>query len=277
MRKQFLFLAGSLLLASLTSCGCDEQRVAPLQTGKRQPEAAPSPDPAVNDAKEITKEERDIAAKRIALAIEAHGGPRVGRVRTSQQKMRGFFQGIPCDSELQIDVPDRGRTKIKLGAGAEVQEIVIALANNAGFKAKNNDYSDLSGVEVEDTKSEFYYMWVTSLRPLTLGDFDLRPLPESKFRDRLMVGVRVTRKLRMPINLWFDKETRLLTRAYMLAREAGQEKHREVYYADFRTFDDIKLPTRIEDYRDGTRFVEWTNIEYKFLEKLDDSLFRKPS
>lgn len=267
-----------VFFAAVSGCGCNDAPPGPIQTRKQTPSDNPSPDPIVDDTKEITKEEREIASTRIAMAIEAHGGPHVGRVRTSVQKGRGVFQGVASETELFLDAPSALRNNMRLGAGgAAAIEIIVALKGNLGFKGKNNDFSDLTPVEATDTKSDCYYHWVISLRPLTLGGFDLRPLPETKYRERPMIGVRVTRKGEMPINLWFDKETRLLSRAYMRKREAGQLTHREVYYSDFKDFEDVKLPTRIEDYRDGVKLLEWNEVSYKFLEKLDDNLFKRPS
>jgi hypothetical protein len=255
--------------------GCDDTKKPPIQTGKRTGDAPKSPEPSVDDTAAISKEDRAIAVQRLVAAIDAHG-QRYGKLKTSKQTMKGLVQSMPTEHELYVDLPGSARLNGKMTTPMGLREFSLCTHNNTGWRSLPPDVVDMPANELEDFQNELHYQWVATLRPLAIGDFGLRPLPETKFRDRAMLGIRVTRKDRRPVSLWFDKETNMLARMYSNAREAGIDFHRETYYSKHQPFEDVKLPTHVEEYRNGAMFIEWTSIEYKFIEVLDEALFRRP-
>lgn len=285
MSRRILLWSCLLGITSLAGCGCDGGKPAGvLQTGKQKGgDSNLPPELAVDDKVEISKDAREIANKRILAAIDAHG-QKIGQTRMRREIMKGAFSGIPAEQEITLSLPDSIRNNIKLRTPMGEQTPTIVVHGSSGWRADRGEVVEMPENEIYDIQNELYYLWVLTLRPLLFGGFDLRPLEETKFRDRPMIGVRVTRipskekkePPRAPINLWFDKETKLLSRIAFVGREAGQQLVREVYFSEFKTFNDVKLATHIEEYRNGAPFLEWVGIEYEILDKMDESKFQRP-
>jgi hypothetical protein len=53
----------------------------------------------------------------------------------------------------------------------------------------------------------------------------------------------------------------------------GDEFVQETFLADFKDFDGIKKATKIENHRDGKKFLEQQITEFKVLEKVDPKTF----
>ena len=108
--------------------------------------------------------------------------------------------------------------------------------------------------------------------------FQLSPLGESKVGDRAAVGVKVTHKGHSDVNLYFDKQTGLVRKSEYRAKDAMTGKDREMAttFENYKDFDGLKIPTKIDMKRDGEKFVEAEITELKPGSKLEASVFAKP-
>ena len=94
-----------------------------------------------------------------------------------------------------------------------------------------------------------------------------------------MFGLTVAREGYRKINLYFDKDSKLLMLAtYTVKAEelGGKEVPFEVYYKEYKEVDGAKLPTKLVMKQDGKLFVEATNSDMKAVEKFDEATFGKP-
>jgi hypothetical protein len=116
------------------------------------------------------------------------------------------------------------------------------------------------------------------LTPLTDKAYKLSPLGEVKVGDRPAVGIRVTHPEQRELDLFFDKETGLLSKCGMRVpyRLDGQESDLEFWFGDAKEFDGIKHFTTMTVHHDKKKVFVLEVSEVKPQEQLDESLFAKP-
>jgi hypothetical protein len=56
----------------------------------------------------------------------------------------------------------------------------------------------------------------------------------------------------------------------------GKEKKVEIYFAEFKEFDGIKLATRTKTYHDGKLFIDTEITEFKIAKAFPSDVFEKP-
>jgi len=92
------------------------------------------------------------------------------------------------------------------------------------------------------------------------------------------VGVNVTHKDGLDVNLYFDAESHLLLKQeYPSKDETGKDILQSVYYRKHKTVQGVSVPTQVEIQRDGKTFVKITFSQVELRESLDKNLFQKPS
>ncbi len=103
-------------------------------------------------------------------------------------------------------------------------------------------------------------------------------LGELKIENRPAVGLKVTTRGRPDVDLFFDKETSLPLRAEVRVTEPM--KTNEVVYtfsfADYKDVNGIKQYSKITLKRGDKSNMEMEFGDFKFQEKLDNTLFAKP-
>jgi hypothetical protein len=109
-------------------------------------------------------------------------------------------------------------------------------------------------------------------------DVTLSHLGESRIYNRGAVGLKVATRGRPDVDLFFDKETALPLRAEVRVTERG-EANEVVYaffFADYKEVDGVKCASKITVKRDNHPVAEMEFSDFKFQEKLDETLFAKP-
>jgi hypothetical protein len=80
------------------------------------------------------------------------------------------------------------------------------------------------------------------------------------------------------VKLFFDMETGLLGRTERKTKDGeGNEVVQEQIYSDFKDVQGARLPMKMLILQNGKRFLQGEMIEVKPLDRLDDSVFAKPS
>lgn len=213
----------------------------------------------------------------IDKAITAAGGEgKLAKFKAQTWKGKGTYYGMgdgqPYTANYAVQWPGRFRFEVE---GA----FTIVLAGDKGWVKTANGTVDLPAEQVAAQKEEHYAGWVATLLPLKDKAFQLSPIGELKVGDRNTVGVRVSRKDRPDVNLYFDKEKGLLAKIEhpVKSRElGGKEVTQEVFHSDYREIEGAKIAMKIVLKRDGKLFVEGENSDVKPAESLDDSVFAKP-
>jgi hypothetical protein len=130
----------------------------------------------------------------------------------------------------------------------------------------------------EEFSHNVYVMNLTQLYPLKEKEYTLTSLGESKVKDQPAVGVKVSRKGRRDVSLFFDKKTGLLIKSSTRVHDefANKEVTQDVYLSNYRDLEGRKVFDRLTIERDGKPFVVEEFSDPKTMDKVDPGLFAKP-
>jgi hypothetical protein len=127
------------------------------------------------------------------------------------------------------------------------------------------------------------YTWATMLSNLVVlaeNGGTLREGPEQRVKDRACTVVTVDGHGRAPVTLFFDKETKLLTKAelhglFMDEKLIPERKtfFLEFYFSDYQLQDGVNHWRRQEQRRNGEEYAVVQLSHVSFREKPDNSLF----
>jgi hypothetical protein len=225
--------------------------------------------------------DRDAALAVLDQAIKAHGGAdALGRARTAVRTGTGTLtpagKDVPFSEETVWQLPERFRMSIELGSGPDRSRVVVGVDRAKGWQSTGGMVADLSRERLDELREEAYVLWLTTLTPLRQDGFELTPLPEVRVGGRPLAGVKAASKGHADVKLYFDKESGLLAKVERRGREAGLTVEKEYLFGNPRDFDGVKLPTRVTELRNGSRFADLTNVSYKFLRGVNDGTFARP-
>jgi hypothetical protein len=130
---------------------------------------------------------------------------------------------------------------------------------------------------MKQEKENQYGGWVATLLPLKDKSFTLTALPETKVEGKAAIPVKVTKKDRPEVMLYFDKDSNLLVKTeQMVKNEDGKTVKMEAIVSAFKESNGRQVPSKVIVRQDGKLFVEAEMFDHKLHEKLDDKLFVKP-
>lgn len=220
----------------------------------------------------------------VARAIKAHGGDALKKFQAARSKSKGKLT-IPALGEVEITqetammLPDKFREDLEFSVGG--QKVSVSTRGNGDeFAIEANG----KAVEITDSikaalKDARHMMTVARLTKLP-GDakYELSTAGEGTVEGKTVVGVRVACKGEKDVNLYFDKETGLLTKIERRTVESmsGNEITEERIVAEYqKTPEGLPMPKKVVVKHDGKSFLEAEVLEVKVLEKIDESEFKK--
>jgi hypothetical protein len=212
-----------------------------------------------------------------ALKAQGAGNPaHKAMVVKSKGTVHIMGQAMPFTGEIATEPPRRSHQQFDMDFMGQKFKVVMALDGNKGFRDFNGNAAEMDDENVAAARQAMHNEYIATLRPLKDPAYKLTALGESKVDGKPVVGIKVSHDKFKDVSLFFDKETYLLVKTEATVKDpmAGQELKQETYYSDFKEKDGVKRPMKIVIKRDGQVFVENEVIEYKPLEKLDDSLFK---
>jgi|SRR5581483_2597935 len=228
-------------------------------------------------------EPKDIIAK----AIKAHGG----------EEYLAKHQAVQATEKGKINIPGVGEVdftedyaymlpdKFKQTFDFEIanQKIRIVAVTN-GDKISVEATAGGQAVDLGDNIKTAYkdvphVLRVGHLAPLVKDKgYELSIIGEDKVEGKKVVGVRVTKKDCKDISLYFDTETWLLAKMeyQTVDSSTGKDITEERIFKEYgKNGDGIMIPKKTVVKQDGKTFLESEVVEMKYLEKLDDSEFKK--
>ena len=106
----------------------------------------------------------------------------------------------------------------------------------------------------------------------------LSALGEIKVNDQAAVGVRVSRKGRRDVSVYFDKKTGLTvkTERRTIDLQSDQEITEERIVTEYQKLDGVPHPKKMTINRDGKKFLDAEILELKEFDKLDEGMFKVP-
>jgi hypothetical protein len=230
----------------------------------------------------IRADEASAAVAVLDQAIKAHGGPEnlaktQLMIREAKGVMNFFGQQLPFNDELIVQLPERWRWVLNGGSAGQKVQILLVINGQKGWQSVNGQVVEVPKDRLADLREEGYVLWLTTLISLKRETgFDLTVLPDARVNDRPAAGIKVARRGHVDVKLYFDKDSGLLVKIERRAREAGLEIDKEYLYSEHKMFEGVSLPTKYLELTGGKKFVEVSEISYKFPPAIDESKFDKP-
>jgi hypothetical protein len=227
----------------------------------------------------------DTAKDIIEKAIKAHGGTELlTKNKAGQTKNQGKIN-IPGVGEVEFAqtssfmLPDKFKEVLDMTI-ANMKVNVLTLVNGEKIvlevNGKEIPIPDAAKAALKDVG---YMLKVGRLGALVSEKgFELDLIGEDKVDGKAVVGVRVSSKGKKDMSLFFDKKTHLLAKVESRGADpvTGNEVNEERIIAEYtKTKDGVPIPKKVIVKHDGKQFIEAEVLEVNFLEKLDDSEFKK--
>ena len=223
----------------------------------------------------------------VAKAIKAHGGEEYLSKHPAVQATEKGKINIPGVGEADMSqesaymLPDKFKHTIEFEAmNLKIRFVAISNGDKVSVDATvNGQAADLGTNLKEAYKTVPVVIRISHLTPLLKDkSYELSLIGEDKVDDKKVIGVRVSKKSQKDVNVYFDKETGLLTKMEYQTIDAstGKDLNEERIVKEYmKNKDGIMVPKKTVIKQDGKVFAETETVEMKFLESLEDSEFKK--
>ncbi len=227
----------------------------------------------------------DEAKRIIAAAVKAHGGAEKlakanAKPSITKGKLKVFANGMEFDATLEASSDGkRFRQEIKLTImGTDIEQTVVFDGKEVWIAANGKVVSTLSKKEELELIKEA--MHAEKIGNMVLDDKDLEfsIIGEDKVGDTPVVGVRVSKKGRKDVSLYFDKKTHLLKKVESrgMVYQSNQEVAQERIVDEYKDVNGVMRPGKMTVNQDGKKAVEMEFTSYETVDSLDDATFKKP-
>jgi deoxyribodipyrimidine photolyase-like uncharacterized protein len=222
----------------------------------------------------------------VEQAIAAHGGEKeLGRLQICQTYFAGKVHNKELDwsftMETWRDGAKRYRDDMKMEiAGQKLRALSIVSGDRGWTKAEGYAQSGVSDMTDDEARQYAYAASLTTLTPLLGPEIKLTEGKEVKVEDRPAYGVIVSCANQADVQLFFDKETRLLVKMERTDRREGGEWTFETFYQDHEPAG-LRQPRKIKSTAKNPagEIVETVDMEvngYTPKDRAEDELFQKP-
>jgi hypothetical protein len=215
-------------------------------------------------------------------AVKAHGGKenlaKIGAVSSKSKGSIDLFGGLPFSQESISVMPKQFKETIFLEINGAKATIVTVFNDGKGWADVNGTIMDLDEKTLEEIKQAGNLMMLGTLRFVDDKDCKVTFLGESKVEGKPVVGVKVARQGYRDANLYFSKETGLLSKVERQTYDTNkaQDTAEERLILDYQDVGGAKIAKKILVRRDGKKYLEAEVTEYKALDKVDPAEFAKP-
>jgi len=217
-------------------------------------------------------------------AIRACGGEKeVGKLQvvvkaSSTTLLTGGGASRGTDYEISWQSPARIRTEYCFAAAAANRTYIRVFDGDKAWLLLNGTVRELAKSAQTPYGPERAAAFGAELIAFKGNDYRLTALGKVKVDDQEFIGVKVAHEGDPAFTLYFDKDTNLLVKRVVTLpapTPAAKETEIEVRYEDYKESGKIKYASKVSIIRPG-RTMEMNVTEFKPVEKLDDSLFKKP-
>lgn len=221
-------------------------------------------------------------AEIVDRAINVHGGATaLTKMKAVEQSAKGRCNLGGPDLETVREgkwaLPDRVLWSLDMTREGSRVKTLIGLNGLTGWHKNNaNPALDLPPGLFDLIADESWVQWLCTVAPLTQKGLKLAADKSIPVDGQPADGVLVSKEGRPDVTLYFSKSSGLLVRAAARIKDGGGTANKEWTFALHKEFAGVRLPTKITEVQNGIRQAEWANVEYKFVEKFDPMIFRKP-
>lgn len=215
-------------------------------------------------------------------ALKAHGGKdklaKEYAVRTKSKGTLELMGGIAFTSESAVQPPDKFKEVAQLEVMGQKVDVTVVFDGKKAWVSAAGMTMELDDKYVEEMKQGLHVMRLMRLVFINDKSIEVAGLGEGKVEGRAAVGVKVSAKGYRDVNLYFDKETGLLTKieGRGLDETSGQEVAEERIIQEYQEIDGLKVAKKVLINRDGKKYLEAEVLEVKATDKIDDNEFAKP-
>jgi hypothetical protein len=133
----------------------------------------------------------------------------------------------------------------------------------------------MTEAEIAEARESTVMSWLIMTFPSSPLGVKFRKLPDVKEDNRLLLGVKISKKEMPDIELWVDSETFLPARyRYTFKRADGKVVTMETSITETKKQNDIVITAKSTTYRNGEKWIETSVENFEFFEdgkKLDFS------
>jgi hypothetical protein len=236
---------------------------------------------STNPAPAQDKEARSL----IEQGIRALGGEaKVAKLRTLHTNYEGHFFNrdarAALKAELAVQLPGQFRMQMDVEINNNKLTVLDLIDGDKGQRSVNGNTKPLEGELFTAIRRALRNLHVAGALPELLKDkaHSLSPLGELKVNDRPALGVKVSRKGRADVDLYFAKDNHLLVKVEWKAPNSDlqQEVAWEALFANYKEADGVPCPRSILLNVDGKKYMEVEVTEVRFAERIDDGMFTRP-
>ena len=230
----------------------------------------------------------DAAVKELLdQAIKAAGGAdKAASLNSASVKTKAKISMGGMDVELTGDLSLHGHERIRFDmtvslGGMVNRALMVVNGDKMWGKDSNNNKVEEAPKEVVPVIQQVFASLRMPGNPAALlanKDVKLAHGGEAKVNDVAVSILRVSRKDRPDINIYFDKKTGLAVKCETQIKEpdGGEEKAYQFHFSEFKEVNGVKHFGRVKIVRDGMDVVEVELSEFKFGEKFEANAFDKP-
>jgi hypothetical protein len=187
----------------------------------------------------------------------------------NQLKMQATVQGL-----------DRYRSEYQGEFNGKAIKGVNVLNGNKGWRKVNDTKTEFDERAVAKMKRfESWHLSPPRLLPLKDQGVRIAPGGEQRVNRGPAVGIKATGLDSTDLTLYLDRQSGLPVMLVAKILGPGDDEFpREMtyIYSDYKDFDGIKRPTKIEAKRNGKDFWKAEVTEFKVLDKVDSKTFAEP-
>ncbi len=198
---------------------------------------------------------------------------------TSKGKLH--IMGLDLDFTQQITVQMPSKFKEVLDMNIQGKPITVTSVFNGkeGWIKANDKDVKVEKEILDEFKEAAYTMGL--VQGLFFKDKSLKfsSLGEVQVNGKPAVGVRVSRKGKKDVSLYFDKTTGLLSKVEMRKRDfmSGQEVTEERIITSYQKIGDRMVARRVQVKRDGNDLLDAEVTDLQIVESIDDAEFGRPN
>jgi hypothetical protein len=218
----------------------------------------------------------------IERAIKAHGGQeRLEKLKMDRVSLKGTItikdKPVEFTGETTVSLPSQLRSVTRLMLEPNPQTIVQLLNGDKAIVTIDGQPVKVTPSTLQEIRDIMLLNRAARLAPL-LADksIELTALGESKVQDKQVVGVKVHLKNHSDLLMFFNKESGLLVKTQHVLEESGKKITQEEFFSEFREVQGYTRPRKTVVYREGKQFMEMREVEVKYLDKVDETIFTKP-
>jgi len=219
----------------------------------------------------------------IDKAIKAMGGEeKLSKIKgfTTTGKGTIILDGgeIPFQYESTVKGSTQYRSTFEGEANGEKFRGATVLDDNKGWRRLNGDVQKLEGQELANEKRNAYIEIVpTLLLPLKGKEFKVDSEGEEKVEGKPTATVRVTGPDGKDFTIQFDRESGLPVKVSgKVVSWDGEEYSQDTLLEDYKEFDGIKVATKSRTKKNGERFIDTVDGDFKLVDQVGPETFAEP-